>query len=243
MKKSKIKALLLELAKDYGIDPKDIEINRKTVDFKPSIKDAALYFGSKLPNDFHKTDKKHILFCTQSYRTSSDDKGKKGKYYSGTLKADPSYFTIVCSYAELYDYIYSIDNSFPNKLQTPQPATKTWQPKRGNYFIINGTNVIDDSTPYYSDSGLARDSAEAAHKDLPTILAHNRLLAYVAEFDPEFKEDFTKKSHNWSVHKNIKTGLWAESCFEIVKHPGAVFMSRQVAIDLANKLNSGEVVL
>lgn len=242
MKKSTIRALLIELAKDYGIAVEDIPINRKTVDFKPSIEDAALYFGSNLPSDFHRTDKRHILFCRESYYASSDDKAKKGRYYSGTLRATPKYYTIVCTYAELYDYIHTVNKSVVSNLLTPQPPAE-WEPKQGSFYITGNGSIYDDPSPDHIHFGTSRKDKESCLKDLPAVRAHNRLLAYVAEFDPEFVENFNLPSHNWTVCKIVNKNKWQVNRFDVIKYPGMVFMSREVAQDLCRKLNSGEVVL
>ena len=74
---------------------------------------------------------------------------------------------------------------------------------------------------------------------------HNRLLAYVAEFDKDWKVDLTNgaNQHKYFIYFDYATNEYRTSSYTTSSPIGIVYMSRECATELCRKLNSGEVVL
>lgn len=133
-------------------------------------------------------------------------------------------------------------------IQPPKP--KKWEPAAGRYLVnASGTVISSAESRVKADSsavifGVTYKTRESADKARAAMRAHNRLLAYVAEFDPDFVPDWEDlRQSKYSVHKNHSDAVWAYFCNEFREHIGAVYMSEQCARGLVEKLNSGEVVL
>lgn len=107
-----------------------------------------------------------------------------------------------------------------------------WEPKGGTYRM--GFTV--HATP-----GIQRETEESANKSIKKIKKYLLLLAYIDEFDPEFK--YTKGEKNYYVYYDYYTSLYTTSTDRVTEDLGKIYMSEQVARDLAYKLNSGEVVI
>ena len=78
---------------------------------------------------------------------------------------------------------------------------------------------------------------------------HNRLLAYVAEFDKDWKADWTNTDqgkyfvyYNYGINE-YDINEYCIDCHVTVCLTGVVYMSEECATELCRKLNSGEVVL
>jgi hypothetical protein len=73
------------------------------------------------------------------------------------------------------------------------------------------------------------------------LQAHYRLLAYVFEFCGPY--EFKPYDHNGYVYYGHENSAWVAFCATISQTPGVVYMPQEVAVTLAEKLNSGEVTL
>lgn len=72
---------------------------------------------------------------------------------------------------------------------------------------------------------------------------HNRLLAYVAEFDKDWKADWgDDKQKKYFVYSD-SNGLYHKNWSSSYRYIGVIYMSEKCAEGLCEKLNSGEVVL
>ena len=108
---------------------------------------------------------------------------------------------------------------------------KQWEP-RGEFYALHHS--------------LPTSTVEAAAKATTNIRTHNRLLAYVAEFGGDWEadwEDWKQEKcyvcfNNHEISQKWKWSRAFNSCMG-----GTVYMSRECAIALAAKLNSGEVTL
>ena len=125
----------------------------------------------------------------------------------------------------------------------PNPAQ--WEPAEGKHYISTGGGVgIETTTKSYAGFGMIRNTRDKALKAVDPMRTHNRLLAYVDEFDSEYVPDwenlfefkhyirYDHHTHNW---------LYSSNCIRRII--GAVYMSKECAQELIVKLNSGEVVL
>lgn len=119
---------------------------------------------------------------------------------------------------------------------------KQWEPKGGS-FVYGSTGVKEYTTSKTRDYGIERQTKEQAEADYKLARAHNRLLAYKAEFDADFVEVWGGKSQNYFVCFDSKCKSYGVDMNSIFKGVGVVYMSEQAAKDLCDKLNSGEVVL
>ena len=130
-------------------------------------------------------------------------------------------------------------------IDPPKPKIVSWEPKGWQYCVsING--VISSGFP---DWGIAQfgnefETKEQAEAEAKAMRARNRLAAYVREFAPDWKADWSNymqpKYHVYYLHDRE---VWAFNSVRYSNSPGHVYMPRHVANTLIEKLNSGEVVL
>lgn len=118
---------------------------------------------------------------------------------------------------------------------------KKWEPMKGKYTINVLGEVInarcDESNGGF---GMERNSIEEANKALIEMRKFNRLLAYRDEFAPDY--EYKSYQRNYCVFYCHAIGAWGyreDSGYQSVQ----VYMPEQVAIELCEKLNSGEVEL
>ena len=106
---------------------------------------------------------------------------------------------------------------------------KQWEP-RGEFYALHHS--------------LPTSTVEAAAKATTNIRTHNRLLAYVKEFDYFWEADW-KNIHQEKgyVYYNYSSRRWSAESWVSRCCGGTVYMSEECAKDLAAKLNSGEVIL
>ena len=139
-------------------------------------------------------------------------------------------------------------------IATEAPKPVQWEPKQldenEKFWSIGGTGTVlaRMSNPF---TGYERTSfgnyfhteqeAEEAAKQVRQLL---RLSAYVREFAPEWKADWSDDiQEKWFVTFNKDDEKWSVSSNRLLCTPTTVYMPKEVAIELARKLNSGEVVL
>lgn len=127
-----------------------------------------------------------------------------------------------------------------------KPVEK-WEPKGGDWNIAgDGTPFLDDPDDGYRFFGIVRETKELAEKTAEKMRKFNRLLAYVDEMcgGYEFKHNernyYVYKSYTYKTSDNLN---WFFDYTDREEVAETVYMPANVAIELANKLNSGEVVL
>ena len=124
-----------------------------------------------------------------------------------------------------------------------------WEPLGGTWHIqSDGNPCPSDSSGRFRNFGIERPTEEQAKKAAKAMRIHNRLDAYVAEFDPHWKADWDDNTQaKFYVYKDIDEEQWCKQwcvgCNTSIYYPGFVFMSKECAEGLVEKLNSGEVVL
>lgn len=136
---------------------------------------------------------------------------------------------------------------------TPTPVQ--WEPKRldenEKFWSISGTGTVFSSYNINPSTGYERTSfgnyfhteqeAEEAAKQVRQLL---RLRAYVREFAPDYKPDWTNNSEQkWYIYFDEKYNEWSYGNNQFMRSVTTVYMPECVAEDLVRKLNSGEVVL
>ena len=120
-----------------------------------------------------------------------------------------------------------------------------WEPKGGEWCIDCYGDVVEyasaDGTRLH---GVERETEEQALKALEAMRIFNRLLAYRDEFAPDYTPDFvTLGALNWCIFFNHRTGKYARAVVEYPQVLGTVLFPEEVAEELVEKLNSGEVTL
>ena len=139
-------------------------------------------------------------------------------------------------------------------IATEAPKPVQWEPKQldenEKFWSIGGTGTVlaRKSNPF---TGYERTSfgnyfhteqeAEKAAKQVKQLL---RLRAYVREFAPEWKADWSDDiQEKWFATFNKGNEKWQANNNRFLCTPTTVYMPKEVAKGLAHKLNSGEVVL
>ena len=124
-------------------------------------------------------------------------------------------------------------------------SAEKWEPEGGKYYINGSGSVCKEvSTTGYRKFGIERKTREAAEKARDEMRVFNRLLAYRDEFAPGYEPDwdsdrelkayieYDHTKNKWRVNFNTRRS-------EVVN----VYMPEDVVLELARKLNSGEVEL
>ena len=139
-------------------------------------------------------------------------------------------------------------------IATESPKPVQWEPKRvernESYFAMSLSGFVaecsdthdgyDGPRASFGNYFHTKEEAEESAKQVRQVL---RLRAYVREFAPDWKADWSDRSYyKWFVYYNHGSMKW-ESSYHTVTEAAYVYMPQEVAIDLACKLNSGEVVL
>ena len=126
-----------------------------------------------------------------------------------------------------------------------------WRPKGGNWYVDPLGEIEEAYSDYKSrEFGVERETREEAEYAARQMSIHNRLLAYVAEFDKDWKADWTYSAsqdkyfvyYNYGINE-YDINEYCTGCHVTVCLIGIVYMSKECATELCRKLNSGEVVL
>lgn len=120
-----------------------------------------------------------------------------------------------------------------------------WQPRGGEYT----TWACGEISEAYSKRehrlfGTEYPTEEQAIKARDAMRTHNRLLAYVAEFDDGWEADWSDESQSkCCIYFNGTSGKYEVDVWWSNKYTGAVHMSAECAKGLVEKLNKGIVKL
>mgnify|MGYP003653177961 CR=1 FL=1 len=123
---------------------------------------------------------------------------------------------------------------------------KQWEPRGGYHAVLSSGFYIPLAviTAEQRKFGVVRQTKEAAEKASAAIRTHNRLLAFVDEFDGGWVADWTDSyPYNYCVYYTHYRNIWSAKLFSTTCIGGAVYMSKDCALGLVAKLNSGEVLL
>ena len=138
-----------------------------------------------------------------------------------------------------------LQNGTPIVIAPPKTNPTKWEPEEGKFYISSDGLVREGrSTPAERNFGMGRKTEQEAEAARDAIRVHNRLLAYRDEFDPDYAPNWqTLKSDKYYVFFNHKANTYECSYAVFCETLGAVYMSKEVTVQLVGKLNSGEVVL
>ena len=136
-------------------------------------------------------------------------------------------------------------NTLKQQIESMPDEKVVWEPKGGNWYVTNSGEVEQE---YTTDDcrlfGIEYQTKELAEQALVAMRIHNRLLAYRAEFCPDYEPDWNDSNAvKYCVYFNTcseKYGFSSNATYQML---GSVYFPREVAETLVNKLNSGEVVL
>tara|TARA_R110000823_G_scaffold948_2_gene3847 strand:+ start:129 stop:578 length:450 start_codon:yes stop_codon:yes gene_type:complete len=122
---------------------------------------------------------------------------------------------------------------------------KQWEPRGGAYWVSSSGDVLDgEPIIRTSKFGVERQTKKATEKACASMRTHNRLLAYVDEFGGDWEANWSDNhQHNYYVYYAHLRMVWSATTSSTVCASGTVYMSKDCALELAAKLNSGEVVL
>ena len=134
------------------------------------------------------------------------------------------------------------------RMKEPKPV-RQWQPHGGDWWIDSSGIINKDISTYRirlnGNEYQTKQQAEWAYKQMRRF---NRLLCYVAEFDVDengvqWMPDWeAPKYSNYIIAYNNDSNKWFYDGWSMSREI-TVHMSKQCAIDLVDKLNSGSVVL
>ena len=120
-----------------------------------------------------------------------------------------------------------------------------WEPQSGEWYVeTSGKVSMGWSIKRTQFFGVERQTEEEAEYAARQMRIHNRLLAYVAEFDKDWKADWTNADQGkYFVEFNPVTNEYYTNKRIYSRTIGQVYMSKECVKELCRKLNSGEVVL
>ena len=120
-----------------------------------------------------------------------------------------------------------------------------WKPQSGEWYVdTSGKVSLGCSIKRTQFFGVERQTEEEAEYAARQMRIHNRLLAYVAEFDKDWKADWTNADQDkYFVDFNHVTNEYYVNKRACSRAIGQVYMSKECAEELCRKLNSDEVVL
>lgn len=127
----------------------------------------------------------------------------------------------------------------------PTKEPEQWEPKGGKWFIYGNGGVSSiNSSMDYKDFGTERETRESAEKASKIMRLHNRLLAWVDENDDGWFADWDNPNQTkYYVYYTSKTRKYDITSRYNTKVLGIVYMSRPLALKLAEGLNNGTIVL
>lgn len=120
-----------------------------------------------------------------------------------------------------------------------------WEPPKGAWYIGSDGEVgLGRTTDDYRLFGMERKTKAAAEKARDEMQEYHTLLAYRDAFAPDYVPDWTEEGEaKCYVYFRFTESEWLIGIDYTAKDAGKVYMPYDIAEELANKLNSGEVEL
>lgn len=144
---------------------------------------------------------------------------------------------------QLQQEIETLQKQLEEKQKALAAMPEKWEPNGGWCIDVEG-DILTCDEGLFADFGNCFRSYEQAEKAAKAMRAHNRLLAYVAEFAPDWEPDWSDGEQGKSfVLFDNESKCWLASTAYRDSVAGAVYMPRRTAEELTSKLNSGEVEL
>lgn len=138
---------------------------------------------------------------------------------------------------EIEEQIKLIDQS----IEQEQKKQK-WQPVYGDFCIsANGKVGQYKSSQEFKYFGTERQTQEQAEKSRDKMRVFNRLLSYHDEFCPD--HEFVIGKYNYCITYNNDLKKFTYKSNDVLDYQCAIYFPEQIAKELSEKLNSGEVEL
>ena len=114
-----------------------------------------------------------------------------------------------------------------------------WEPKGIGDYHIYGDGVVhrQATSKTYINFGTERPTKELAQKARDAMYKHNRLLAYVHEHAPDYEPVWDGEQFNYCVYYDSCKREWRTEYARFHHTPTTVYMPREVAEQLVEKLN------
>ncbi len=120
----------------------------------------------------------------------------------------------------------------------------SWEPVGGDYYVdVDGSVDKCDSSDACKAFGHERATYKLAEKAAAKMRVFNRALTFVDEACGGYDHDPKKDNYKVSYCTDYLEYFADVECEEIYRSIGTIYMPKEVAEELAKKLNSGEVVL
>jgi hypothetical protein len=147
---------------------------------------------------------------------------------------------------QLQQEIAELQKQLEEKKKALSVMPDKWEPEGGE-FMVSADGDVSQLTSYAKCRlfGMEYATREQAEKASKAMRAHNRLLAYVAEFVTcGWEADWLDAEQaKYYASFSCKHMCWDPMAARETLSVGVVYMPRYAAEDLCNKLNSGEVQL
>lgn len=146
---------------------------------------------------------------------------------------------------QLQQEIAELQKQLEEKQKALSAMPDKWEPKGGGFTIdLDGMVEQFSRSSKCAEFGIEYATREQAEKSAKAMRAHNRLLAYVAEFAPDWDERWFDIEHiKCFVYYDNGQQKWYYARAFSDAYACTVYMPREVAVELCKKLNSGEVEL
>jgi hypothetical protein len=122
---------------------------------------------------------------------------------------------------------------------------KKWEPERGNYIIEADGDIYESklNSRYVYKEGRTYPTQELAEKAYKMIRPYQRLVAYVLEHAPDWQPDWEDDDqYAYCIVYNHNFKQWGITD-KLFTEYFTIHMPKNVAEELCEKLNSGEVEL
>lgn len=148
---------------------------------------------------------------------------------------------------QLQQEIAELQKQLEEKQNALSAMPDKWEPKGGDWFVdLSGeASTTSIMARELSAFGVSYATREQAEKAAEAMRAHNRLLAYVAEFVTcGWEADWLDAEQSkYYVSFSCKHMCWDSMVARETMSVGLVYMPRYAAENLCEKLNLGEVEL
>jgi hypothetical protein len=130
------------------------------------------------------------------------------------------------------------------EMRSELDKAEKWEPEGGRWAILSSGSTAEAPTILeYKFFGTERKTKEAAEKACDEMRVFNRLLAYRDEFAPGYEPDWDNINEEKAYVYILPNKEYAFTSECNSPDIGKVYMPKDVAEELARKLNIGEVKL
>lgn len=123
-----------------------------------------------------------------------------------------------------------------------KPPNKKWIPHPGSHAInINGT-IYFDNIPKNNSFGNVRDCKRLADAAAKRMITNNLISAYVDEMAPSYAPNWNDSTGlRYTIGYSYPRSKYVVIMSSHIRNLSDVYMPKEIANELCEKLNSGEV--